>query len=40
MRSTGAEQFVVVMKVRNGAGAKGLHSSVIPHGQPGIRDEL
>ena len=29
-RSTGAEQSVVVMKVRNGTGAKGLHCSALP----------
>ena len=33
-RSTGAEQPVVVMKVRNGTGAKGLHRSALSKGQP------
>jgi len=32
MRGTGAEQLVVVRKARNGAGAKGLHSSVFAAG--------
>ena len=34
MRDTVAEQPVVVMKVRNGTGAKGLHCLVLLNGQP------
>jgi len=34
MRDTGAEHPVVAKKARNGAGAKGLHSSALLQGQP------
>ena len=34
MRGTVAEQSVVVMKVRNGTGAKGLHCPALLNGQP------
>ncbi len=36
MRGTGAEQPVVVMKVPNGTGAKGLHCSALQEGQPAM----
>jgi hypothetical protein len=36
MRSTGAEQLVVVMKVLNGIGAKGLHYPALQEGQPAM----
>lgn len=38
MQSAGAEQPVVVMKLRNGNGAKGLYYPVLNNGQP-IREE-
>ena len=34
MRSAGAEQLVVVMRLRNGSGAKGLCCPVMNIGQP------
>jgi len=34
MRGTVAEQSVVVMKVRNGTGAKGLRCPALLNGQP------
>jgi len=36
MRSTGAEQPVVVRKVLNGTGAKGLHYPALQEGQPAM----
>ena len=36
MRGTGAEQPVVVMKVLNGTGAKGLHRSALQEEQPAM----
>jgi hypothetical protein len=34
MRGTEAERPVLVMKVRNGTGAKGLHCPALLNGQP------